>query len=211
MTVGQTVAASFQTPTLFLIATDLTSMQVDANVSESDIGNIAQGSRAFFTVEAFPDHRFEGQVSQIRQAPQMAQNVVTYDVVVSVRNQDLLLKPGMTATVRIVGEQRDNVLRVPEQALRYSPGGGATASGQAPAAPQAVGTTGRAARGGQAHVWVLRAGRPTQVPVSVGLDDETFVEIQQGDLQVGDRVIVSEQTGASGPGGGQAGPRGLRF
>ncbi len=210
ITVGQTVAASFQTPTLFLIATDLTTMQVDANVSESDIGTIANGSRAYFTVEAFPDRRFDGTVTQVRQAPQMTQNVVTYDVVVSVRNPEFLLKPGMTATVKIVGAERDNVLRVPEQALRFTPGG-VPATAAAPSAVP-VGTSGRADRPNRAHVWVLRAGKPVRVPVTVGLDDETFAEIQKGDLQVGDRVIVSEQAAASGGTGGPAGgPRGLRF
>jgi HlyD family secretion protein len=97
VTKGQTVAASFQTPTLFLIATDLTKMEVDANVSESDIGGIKVGENATFTVDAFPKRTFKGTVSQVRQSPQTVQNVVTYDVVMSVDNQDLALKPGMTA------------------------------------------------------------------------------------------------------------------
>src|SRR5581483_11610022 len=121
ITIGQTVAASFQTPTLFLIATDLTKMQVDTNVSESDIGGIAAGNLTTFTVEAFPNHPFQGEVTQVRQAPQTVQNVVTYDVVSNVQNPDLLLKPGMTATVRVVTDRRANVLRVPDPALRYVP------------------------------------------------------------------------------------------
>jgi len=123
ITVGQTVAASFQTPTLFLIATDLTKMQVDTNVSEGDIGGVQPNARATFTVEAFPDRRFDGVVTQIRQAPQAVQNVVTYDVVVTAANAELLLKPGMTANVRVIADSRQNVLRVPDQALRYTPGG----------------------------------------------------------------------------------------
>ncbi len=107
VTVGQTVAASFQTPTLFLIATDLTKMQVDTNVSESDIGGIHEGNKANFTVDAFPKRAFEGAVSQVRQSPQNLQNVVTYDVVVSVDNSDLMLKPGMTAANRIIVDQRE--------------------------------------------------------------------------------------------------------
>lgn len=105
ITQGQTVAASFQTPTLFLIATDLTHMQVDASVSESDIGSIKRGNVASFTVEAFPAHVFRGRVVQVRQSPQTIQNVVTYDVVLQADNSDLLLKPGMTADVRIVTDE----------------------------------------------------------------------------------------------------------
>lgn len=122
VTIGQTVAASFQTPTLFLIATDLTKMQVDTNVSESDIGGVREGHAATFTVEAFPDHTFTGEVTQVRQAPQTVQNVVTYDVVVSAPNPDLLLKPGMTATIQVVVDSHDDVVRVPDQALRVHAG-----------------------------------------------------------------------------------------
>ncbi len=104
--VGQTVAASFQTPTLFLIATDLTKMQVDTNVSESDIGGIKDWDKTTFTVDAFPKRSFNGAVAQVRQSPQNVQNVVTYDVVVSVDNTDLALKPGMTAATRIIIEQK---------------------------------------------------------------------------------------------------------
>jgi HlyD family secretion protein len=132
VTMGQTVAASFQTPTLFLIATDLTKMQVDTNVSESDIGEIKEGNKALFTVDAYPERTFEGTVSQVRQSPQTVQNVVTYDVVVSVDNRDLALKPGMTAANRVISDQRTDVLRVPSQALRYAPGGQRNAGGKAP-------------------------------------------------------------------------------
>jgi HlyD family secretion protein len=181
ITMGQTVAASFQTPTLFLIATDLTKMQVDANVNESDIGDIVVGNRATFTVETFPNRLFEGQVTQVRQAPQTVQNVVTYDVVVSVDNPELLLKPGMTATVRIVTDHRDNVLRVPDHALRYAPGGIAAHAHE--------GVPDESPR-----VWVLRDGHPTMVPVAIGLNDDTFAEVTEGALAVGDEVITSEET-----------------
>ena len=163
VTMGQTVAASFQTPTLFLIATDLTKMEVDGNISESDIGGVKEGNPSTFTVEAFSNHPFSGVVTQVRQSPQTVQNVVTYDVVVSVANPDLLLKPGMTATTKIVTAQRDNVIRVPDQALRYMPGGLTFGT------PSAHGD---AASG--AHVWVLRAGRPVRVGITPGLDDDTF-------------------------------------
>ncbi len=126
VTMGQTVAASFQTPTLFLIASDLAKMQVDANVSESDIGGIKQGNKATFTVDAYPKRVFDAAVSQVRQSPQTVQNVVTYDIVISVDNADLALKPGLTAATAIVTDQRSGVLRVPNQALRYAPTGTAT-------------------------------------------------------------------------------------
>jgi HlyD family secretion protein len=179
VTVGQTVAASFQTPTLFLIATDLTRMQVDTNVSESDIGAIRLGDPATFSVDAFPRRTFRGTVSQVRQSPQMVQNVVTYDVVVAVDNADLALKPGMTAATRLTVDQRDNVLRIPNQALRYVPGGIAARDTD------------------QARVWVLRNGAPAAVPIVPGLQDDSFSEIDEGALAVGDRVITGERT-ASG-------------
>ncbi len=196
--VGQTVAASFQTPTLFLIATDLTKMQVDANVSELDIGQVKTGDRAEFTVEAFPKQRFVGTVTQIRQAPITVQNVVTYDVVVSAPNPDLLLKPGMTATVRIVTAEHKDVLAVPNQALRFSPNG--------PAAAEAAGT----------RVWVLKDGAPQPAKVTTGLADNTRTEITGGEIKPGDKVIVgARQAGANGTAEGAAragGPRmlGLR-
>jgi len=175
VTMGQTVAASFQTPTLFLIATDLTRMQVDANVSESDIGGIKNGNKATFTVDAYPKRLFEGTVTQVRQSPQTVQNVITYDVVVSVDNSDLALKPGLTAATRIIVDQRSDVLRVPNQALRYIPTG--TALGQTK----------------QPRVWVLRNAAPTPVQVTAGLDDDDFTEIVQGALKVDDKVIVAAQ------------------
>jgi HlyD family secretion protein len=177
VTMGQTVAASFQTPTLFLIATDLTKMQVDTNVSESDIGEIKEGNKALFTVDAYPKRTFEGAVTQVRQSPQTVQNVVTYDVVVSVDNLDLALKPGMTAANRVVTAQRTDVLRVPSQALRYTPNGLRNAGG----------------KNEQPRVWAMRDGKPVAVPVTVGLDDDSFVEIVKADLKPDDRVVISEQ------------------
>ena len=187
---GQTVAASFQTPTLFLIATDLTKMQVDTNVSESDIGGIKDGNKAIFTVDAFPKRTFEGTVAQVRQSPQTVQNVVTYDVVVSVDNTDRALKPGMTAANRIVVDQRRDVLRVPSQAFRYAP---VTEDGT-----RRSGTSGRTRPAAQARVWVLRDGKPVRVAVTAGLDDDTFTEIVKGELKAGDLVIITEQRTNSG-------------
>jgi HlyD family secretion protein len=216
ITQGQTVAASFQTPTLFLIAADLTKMQVDTNVSESDIGGLQTGERATFSVEAFPNRSFAGAVTQVRQAPQTVQNVVTYDVVVSTQNPQSLLKPGMTATVHVVTAERNNVLRVPDQALRFTPGGVAAGTGRGGDAVKPVGTSGHAWAAEQTSIWVLRNGSPVRVPVTVGLDDGTNAEIVSGELQPNDQVIVSQQSGAtsgsSGRGGrgGSSTPR-LRF
>jgi HlyD family secretion protein len=191
VTQGQTVAASFQTPTLFLIATDLTQMQVDTNVSEADIGRVAGGQAARFTVTAFPDREFSGTVQQVRQAPQSVQNVVTYDAVVAVSNPDLALKPGMTASMRIVTHRVDDVLRVPDQALRFRPT-------QLREGADAVDRRARPGRGegSQRAVWVLRDGRPQQAAVTIGLDDDTFSEVTAGPLREGDLLIVSERAGA---------------
>jgi HlyD family secretion protein len=179
VTMGQTVAASFQTPTLFLIATDLAKMEVDANVSESDVGGIKPGDKATFTVDAYQKRTFEGKVAQVRQSPQTVQNVVTYDIVISVDNSDLALMPGLTAASRIVVDQRNDVTRVPNQALRYAPR-----------------SLPRAAVSDQARVWVLRDEQPVAVAVVTGLDDDSFTEIVSGDLKPGDLVVTAEQAAA---------------
>ena len=183
VTMGQTVAATLQTPTLFLIATDLTKMEVDTNVSESDIGAIKPGNKASFTVDAYPGRVFAGTVVQVRQSPQTVQNVVTYDVVVGADNADLALKPGMTASTQIIIDQRSDVIRVPDQALRYAPGGVSRAP--TPGGP------------GQARLWLLRDGHAVAIPVVLGLDDDSFTELVSGDVKPGDQVITAEQRGAA--------------
>jgi HlyD family secretion protein len=186
--VGQTVAASFQTPTLFLIARDLTQMQVDTNVSESDIGNVHSGETAEFTVDAFPHRTFEGAVTQVRQAPISIQNVVTYDVVVTVANPEMLLKPGMTANVTIINARRDNVVRVPMQALRFSPNGVQRDPSARPSR--------------QARVWIQQRGNLVPVPIIAGLDDGANVEVVSGDLHPGEMVVTAEnrdRAAATGP------------
>ena len=198
---GQTVAASFQTPTLFLIAQDLTKMQVDTNVSESDVGPVQAGQKAGFTVDAFPDRTFWGAVAQVRQSPITVQNVVTYDVVIAVSNPELLLKPGMTANATIVVAERDQALRVPLQALRFSPEG----TGQHQQTHAAKAQPNR-----NAHVWVLQDGKLRKVDVVRGLDDGNIVEIVSGGLHPGDQVVIDQnKTGggtmvipsSAGPGG----------
>ncbi len=195
--VGQTVAASFQTPTLFLIAQDLTKMQVDSNASESDIGYVKEGQKATFRVDAFPDRDFEGVVAQVRQAPITVQNVVTYDVVVSVENPELLLKPGMTANVNIVTASKAKVVRVPIDALRFAP------PGEPPANSAAL----DGAPGQQTRVWVLDNRKVTPVTITTGLSDGTWVEVAQGDVQPGERVVTDEvrSAGSHGSHGGSAG------
>ena len=193
VTMGQTVAASFQTPTLFLIATDLTKMQVDTNVSESDIGSIKEGNKAIFTVDAFPKRTFNGTVVQVRQSPQTVQNVVTFDVVIGADNSDLAMKPGMTAATRIVTDERNDVIRVPNQALRYRP---SARTGAANRQSEGRPTKPAAGEASQAQLWVLRDGQPVSVPVVVGLDDDTFTEIVQGEVKPGDQVITGEQSTA---------------
>ncbi len=196
VTQGQTVASSLQTPTLFLVATDLKTMQVDTNISESDVGGVKQGDQATFTVDAYPKRTFAGAVTQVRVNPQTVQNVVTYDAVISAANDDLALFPGMTASTNIVVDQRLNALRVPDQALRYVPGG----------LPRA-GTSEGAGGNGTARVWALRDGKPAPIDVTTGLDDDTYTEIVKGDLNVGDAVILSEDRGATGAQSGTPLPR----
>ena len=174
--VGQTVAASFQTPTLFVIAQDLTQMQVNTNVSESDIGGVAEGKSASFRVDAYPKHFFDGKVTQVRNAPISIQNVVTYDVVITVDNRDLKLKPGMTANVTIVTAQKEDPLRVPNGALRF----------RMPNVPVDKKAT---------RVWALdRDNHPSQVDVTTGIADSLSTEIMEGMLNEGDRVIVGIET-----------------
>src|SRR5437762_1511003 len=183
--VGQTVAASFQTPTLFLIAGDLTKMQVDTNVSESDVGRVREGQPAAFTVDAYPGQPFHGKVAQVRNAPITVQNVVTYDVVVAVGNPGLELKPGMTANVSITTAKRDGALRVPLRALRFRPdgaGAGADGNGQE-----------------ESGVYVLGPdGALRRVTLEAGVRDSQHVEVLGGDLREGDRIVVGlRRDGAS--------------
>jgi HlyD family secretion protein len=183
--VGQTVAASFQTPTLFNIAQDLTKMQIDTSVDEADIGKIKVEQAVEFSVDAYPDITFKGKVSEIRNAPITVQNVVTYDVVVRVDNPELKLKPGMTANVSIILDDKKGVFRIPNAALRFRP---------PEKSKEKVEPKGSAEQKGSA-VWVLENNRPKRVKVTTGISDGNYTEILSGDLKEGDAVIVESVGG----------------
>ncbi len=208
--VGQTVAASLQAPILFTIAQDLTRMQVDTNIDEADISRIRLGQRATFTVDSFPGQTFTGEAVQIRKAPQVVQNVVTYDVVISAHNPELKLLPGMTANVRIVVEEKGSVLKVPNAALRFRPSGMEAEATPRSANPiqaaRATGATDQSgARGGLAgRVWLLGTdGKPKALTIQLGISDGNFTEILAGDLREGQEVIVgAAEQSAPRPGGG---------
>jgi HlyD family secretion protein len=197
--IGQTVAASFQTPTLFTIAQDLTKMQINTNVAESDIGMVQVGQDVEFTVDAYPDITFKGKVWQIRQAPITVQNVVTYDVVIQVDNRDLRLMPGMTANVTIIIMTKRDVLRITNAVLRFRltdkpAGAGASAARSGGGA----GTKGPS-------VWVLENGKPRRVAIQPGISDGTYTEIASGDLKEGQNVIIEALKGNKSK--SQSGPR----
>ncbi|MDI6742509.1 MAG: efflux RND transporter periplasmic adaptor subunit [Smithella sp.] len=178
--VGQTVAASFQTPTLFSIAQDLTKMQINTSVDEADIGMVQSGQVASFTVDAYPETPFTGKVSVVRNAPITVSNVVTYDVIINVDNPQLKLKPGMTANVSITIEIRPDVLRIPNAALRFRP-----ASATAPGA-----RTGDERGVPGPKVWILEKGKPKPVNVTIGLSDGSFTEISDGEIAEGQEIIT---------------------
>jgi HlyD family secretion protein len=222
--VGQTVAASLQAPVLFLIANDLSKMQVDTNVSEGDVGNVWVGQDVTFTVDAYPARRFRGKVLQVRNAAIMVQNVVTYDAVIGVDNTELLLKPGMTANAEFLVSRKEDVLKVPNAALRFRPPSerqpaqvaaagqvagassepGSGGAGGRRSGPSSGGQGARSREGGgnrQGTVYVLRDGKATPVRVRLGISDGTYAEVVGGDLQVNDQVILSmaSQTSTQNP------------
>lgn len=198
--VGQTVAASFATPNLFLIALDLTNMQVNTNVSESDIGGMTEGRTAIFTVDAYPGESFSGTIRQVRLAPINVQNVVTYNVVVGVENKDLRLKPGMTANVSIVVAQNDQALKVPNAALRFIPPKAERERLEVNGQAMNVVERRSSANGGEGlipkTVWKLAEnGSLSPVPVQTGISDGVATEILSGALAEGEEVVVGiEQT-----------------
>jgi HlyD family secretion protein len=200
--VGQTVAASMQAPTLFVIARDLREMQVEASIAESDIGRIRTGQPATFRVDAYPADVFAGTVSQVRLHPAIEQNVVSYVTVIDAANADLRLKPGMTANVTVEIARASDVLRVPNSALRVRPSPEVLAAiGEHPAAPEtatagdpgraAVDVNGATAATARAEVWVLVEGRLTRVPVQVGITDGTRTAVVSQALAEGAQVVTS--------------------
>ncbi len=197
--VGQTVAASFQTPTLFTIAQDLTKMQIDTNVDESDIGRTKAGQEVTFTVDAYPEKSFAGKVIQVRNSPIVTQNVVTYDVVVQVDNKDLSLKPGMTANVSIRIKDFKDVLKIPNAALRFRPSEKKKAEGEKEQPGSRVYVAGKDAK-------------PQAVQVKTGASDGTYTHLLEGNLKEGDLVIVAEvrKNQAATGGGSPPGMRGFR-
>lgn len=229
--VGQTVAASFQTPTLIQIAQDLAKMQIDTSFAEADIGKIKDGQKVKFNVDAFPNRNFEGVVKQVRLNSTNTSNVVTYNVVVSVDNSDLTLLPGMTAYVNIAVANAQQSLLVPNAALRYKPkvdesatasndknkdatktgerkrsgernGGGRNAGGRSGSKAEDL-TAGK--------IYILKNGQPTMVKINVGITDGRFTAITGRDLAAGDKVIVGElQTNDQPQAAGNA-PRGPRI
>ena len=212
---GQTVAASLQAPVLFQIANDLRHMRIVANVDEADVARLRQGMGATARVDAFPRETCQGRVAEVRFGATTTAGVVTYPAVIEVANPDLKLRPGMTATVNVVSAEHRNVLRVPNAALRYRPAG---RGGDAGVRRQA-----ETDREGRGRVFVLREGRPSRVPVEVGLADEMFTEVRGEGLAAGAQVITEETEAASaerraqgrtpglmGGGGGGGGRRGMR-
>jgi len=189
---GQTVAASFQTPTLFKIAQDLSKMQIDSSFAEADVGNIQVGQPVRFTVDAFPNRTFKAVVRQRRINPTTQQNVVTYDVVVAVDNPEQVLMPGMTAYVNITVAQRKNVLLVPNAALRFKPADMAAKNGKARKEERK--------KGASATVYVLENDKLKPVAIGIGITDNKFTEVTSGGLKAGDAVVLEETIANPGKG-----------
>lgn len=217
--VGQTVTASLQTPTLFVIAEDLRKMQVDTSVAEADVGKLQAGMNAYFTVDAFPNERFEGKVRQIRNAATTVQNVVTYDAVIDVENPELKLRPGMTANVTFIYADQQDALRTVNAALRFKPSPELLAPGAKPTevVKPALTSTARGRRdaaGSGRFLWVLRNNTPQAISVKLGITDGSHTQILDSNLREGDLVITDVVGGGNGaaPSGGQrgGGPPGFR-
>jgi len=216
---GQTVAASFQTPTLIKIAQDLSEMRIDTSFAEADIGLIREGQKARFTVDAFPSRSFVGEVQQIRLNPTNQQNVVTYNVRINVANPEQILLPGMTAYVNIGVQKRDDVLLVPNAALRFKPaengekkpeaGRGAPPAGAGTTPGMGAGADGSGAKAGAGKgkkrdgqsgtVYVLDGSELKPVSVQLGITDNRNTEIVGGELKAGDRVVTGENTNGVKP------------
>ncbi len=185
--VGQTVAASLQAPVLFKIAQDLREMQIDSNFAEADIGRIKVGQNVNFAVDAFPNNAFNGVVKQVRLNATTVSNVVTYDVVVTLKNPDEILAPGMTAYVNVILAERKNVLVVPNAALRYKP---------TEMAPKRAADTQKAKKEkkepNSGVLYVFENGEPKAIKVTIGISDNRYTEIVSNELKAGDKIILEE-------------------
>ncbi len=179
--VGQTVAASFETPVLFNVAEDLTKMQIEASVVEADIAKVKEGQKVEFAVDSFPDEIFEGIVTQVRNNPITTSNVVTYEVIIGIDNKDLKIKPGMTANVEIITAEKKNAVLVPNKALRF----------------YTTDEKGDVVRYKDKGIWILKDGRPERVNVVTGVSDDEVTEIVSDKIKVGDLVIL-ESKGVEG-------------
>ncbi|HEY7221943.1 MAG TPA: efflux RND transporter periplasmic adaptor subunit [Candidatus Binatia bacterium] len=215
--VGQTVAASLQAPVLFTIANDLSKMEVHTSVDEADVGNVREGQQVSFTVDAFPARRFRGKVFQVRNAPTIVQNVVTYDAVVRIDNKELLLKPGMTANVQFLVSEKEDVLTIPNMALRFKPPDEKNEAQDVlrqegnRAAPRVgarrTSRPGRSGSGGvrtarQGKIYVLKDNQIQAVEVQLGITDGSKTEVIQGPINEKDLVVIGMSSSASGQGQG---------
>lgn len=176
--VGQTVAASFQTPTLFNVAEDLTKMQIEASIVEADIAKVKDGQKTEFSVDSFPDETFYGVVTQVRNEAVTVSNVVTYEVIIEIDNRDLKLKPGMTANVEIITSEKNDVLLVPNKALRF----------------YVTDESGETKRYKDKGIWIMEKGQPKRVAVRTGVSDEDDTEVRSEELKEGDEVILEDGT-----------------
>ena len=196
---GQTVAASFNTPTLFQIARDLAQMQIDTSIAEADIGGIKEGLPARFRVDAFPGQFFRGVVKQVRLNPTIQSNVVSYIVIVSADNPEGRLKPGMTAFVQITANRREGVLRVPNAALRFRPPTDASTAAKSAGTAKPSGGPGAGRRDAGTRVFKVVDGKLAEVPVQVGIADTAFTEVIGGDVKEGDKLVTRDNVGQGGP------------
>lgn len=173
---GQTVAASFNTPTLFNVAEDLTKMQIEAAVVEADISKVQEGQKVFFSVDSFPDETFEGIVTQVRNNPITTSNVVTYEVIITIDNHELKIKPGMTANVEIITAAKDDALLVPNKALRF----------------YVADKDGQTKRYDHKGIWILKNNELSRIDISVGISDDDYSEIISNKIKEGDLVVLED-------------------
>ena len=183
--VGQTVAASFQTPTLFMVAQDLTKMQIETSVSEADIGKVQVGQDVNYTLDGYQDSVFHGKVTQVRISPTTVQNVVTYTVIVDVLNEDGRLIPGMTANVSIITSKKENIMTVPNAALKFTPN-----------------VDGTGPKYKEQGIWIMENNRPKRINIVVGVSDDVNTEISTQELKGNEKVIVGFENSKKSKSGG---------